>query len=366
MQHTTLRTYSLLLPVILLLLWPFTAHGQGKAVRYNATDNNRHGIVYKLPLTQVCLDVVAAHEHYTPGALAAYAERFLGTGASATPSDAYAIHSVRLYTRGIPDESQTYLAEFKQGKQQGYITTTPEGILCAVNAEPAAELFPPEEATPLPADRIAARLTPALPAEYTAATTLYQRAQVAANVLFELRTALLDLVSGKSEEMPQDGKSLEIMTRTLQDQIASIEALFWGYRDTTYTLHTAVYTPYEAVQRYVWARFSPLYGWVAPNDLSGDPIYLNVEVTERAPILAPEEQIKREKKLSGLIYRHPGRARITVSGAPITGQSIQTEIAQMGSVESLNESINLRRKEQTHIYLSPVSGRIVSTRYSPE
>lgn len=346
---------ALLLLFSLSLLVPLSA--QEQVVRYDATQANNYGVVYSLPITELRFDITLRHEQYVPGVFADYAARFLGKEAPKA-SEYYTIQEIVLNTQGQPDKNATFLAPFRPGRNLGYINCTTDGIIHSINGEGEILRTTPLLA-PLPADIVSDLVSPVLPQEYVRATSDLKRAEIAAERLFELQEDLLNIISGKSERMPRDGHAMEIATQTLKEQIASIEGLFFGYRKTVYSRKTLYYTPYNSVDKQILFRFSPVYGFVSADDLSGYPVYMSIQILDQAPLLTEEEAQKKEKRLKGIVYRNPGRALVSIEGEGIPSLREEVALGQLGSLESVLEQIDLKKKEQVRIYFDTHTGALL-------
>ncbi len=348
--------------LLLLLSLCSLAQAQIKVVRYDATAANDFGIVYSLPVTELKVTCYVKKEAVIPGKLSAYAQRFLGEEAPLA-SVRYKIEDIFLSTEGQPDSNARFLALFRQGKRTGYLTCTADGVIESINGDSDFSSLGKEQ-KPLPSNDIPSFVTAALPQEYVLATSDFKRAEIAANKLFELREDLLTIVSGKSDRMPQDGKAMEIATQTLREQIASLEELFLGHKEVTYEAYEARYIPYDNTNQYILFRFSPFYGVVAPNDLSGTPVYLSVTIRESAPLLTEKEAAQKERKLKGIVYRIPGRASVLINGKGVKPLQSEVELGQIGSLEALTERVDMRKDEDLQVYFDTATGAIRSIRSS--
>ena len=86
------------------------------------------------------------------------------------------------------------------------------------------------------------------------------------------------------------------------------------------------------MQQEVAFRFSKKLGVVAVNDLAGEPYYISI-ADLKTPAIDGEEEAK--KKLEGVAYNVPGRARVTLMTA---GKKIYEEelpVTQFGTREYL-------------------------------
>ena len=114
----------------------------------------------------------------------------------------------------------------------------------------------------------------------------------------------------------------------------------------------------KPTKRDVLFRFSPDYGVVDSDDLSGTPYYINIEdlktVDEPAPV-DPKKAAKPQQ--SGIYVNIPGKLRSTIFDA--TAQIISNEFpaAQFGNVELLSGAL-FNKKYTTRLLLNTLTGAV--------
>ena len=187
-----------------------------------------------------------ATEHFTPGAYARYAQKYLGKRAT------------------LSEYSSLELVDAK---------------LALGSAEVVAPKVEQEPYTlPLPLNRMSA-----------AAKTTEEQAAAAAELIFSLRKHRLDLITGEAGENVF-GAGL----KAALDEIARMEKecldMFYGTKTTTEQVNAfnVVISPDRS--EYMVCRFSDDAGVVAADDLSGKPIFIKVETEphkEYAELLLP-------------------------------------------------------------------------------
>lgn len=111
---------------------------------------------------------------------------------------------------------------------------------------------------------------------------------------YELRQSRSDLITGQADQMPPDGKAMQIVIDEIAAQEAALTAMFVGTTQTETDVNTITYTPGDDVSRKVIARISAIGGIVDANDLSGDPITLSLRVTDRGRLPLNEKGQPKE------------------------------------------------------------------------
>jgi hypothetical protein len=137
-------------------------------------------------------------------------------------------------------------------------------------------------------------------------------AECVAKQIYRLREARVNILSGEAEHMPADGRSMQLVLRTLDDEEQALTALFVG--KTHVTEHTA-YIVCDSLQegKNIAFRFSKIAGPVDKDDLSGEPVRMELTVDKQQQVVPTESKKKNaeptyiwvEKSRSyTIIYNH--------------------------------------------------------------
>lgn len=348
-----MRSFVLFCLVLSLLLHKVEAQVQ----RYNATAENNYGVVYTLPKTQYVVSLTVLKKHFTPGMLAPWAVKYLGREAGQEPLDEYEFLDVRASAVGIPDTTKRYLVAFDKRSVAPFLALTPRGTIYSINGK---EIPPQDSVFTAPAYPIPDRVMPALTQEYMLATSKYKRAEIVADYIYQLREHTMNIVSGEVEQMPKDGESMRLILDKLKTEEQRCLRLFQG--DTTYTVerHDFVITP-EQDDMYgrILCRFSTAWGLVAEDDLSGDPLYIDIKILERSPELRAKEQTKRQR-LEGIVYNLPGTAELKLRLEEQELIKVRLPMTQVGTTQSLSKRmLTLKEAGTTAVYFDPHSGALL-------
>lgn len=333
---------------------------QTEVFRYEATAETSYGVVYTLPRTEIEIEATVLERVYMPGPLRAYAEKYLAQPAGQHQTKQYSLLSLKIKGIGLPDTTKRYVVTFDKRTVAPFVKLTQDNILHSINAGegPCSET----KAQPLVFAEPDRKL-PSLPREYAQAGSVNKQAEVAASHLYELRERLLGVVTGEVEQMPKDGEAMCLVLDQLKAEERRTLRLFMGDTTQRTITHTLRISPDgNDIQSRILFRFSPDWGIVDGDDLSGDPVLLNLKVIERAPELSEKER-KKLAKIEGIMYNVPGVAVVSVS---LLGKELSSErisLTQAGGMQSLTKKMfNVKDKTGPSVYFDIHSGAIVSIR----
>lgn len=323
-----------------------------------ADKHNEYGLVYTLPLTALEVEVTAVRTVRKAGPYYQYARKYIGTEKVVTEdSEQWTIEDVRVTPVGVPDPEARYLMQLKSGSPT-YIGVAEDGMLLSVNARPleqaqtSSELVQPEQE--IFADK---EYLQYVGGDFLASQSKAKQAQMLAESLMEIREAKVSLTRGTADQMPTDGRQLELMLNSLAHQEGALMAAFVGTVSSERVRRTFTFTPDEE-GRSVLFRMSDFAGFVDADDYSGDPVYVDVKVTGQATM--PVDSKGEEKKFpkDGVAYCIPGTARISLSllGNPLWEREL--EIAQYGVVFGLDPRLFNDRKQPSYARFNAATGAL--------
>jgi len=90
--------------------------------------------------------------------------------------------------------------------------------------------------------------------------------------------------------------------------------------------------------------------------LAGEPIYITV--TDETTIPPVSEEAKSKKKIEGVIYNIPGKARVSIESFEKSYYEEELIIAQFGETEVLIDNL-FNKKVNTRVVFDPITGGIV-------
>lgn len=348
------------LAAIVLTSASLISYGQ-TTQKLTASKLNEYGLIYTLPTTVIDVTVEAKKTVKIPGEFYKYSTKYLGIQPITERSEEWSLESVTVNPRGIADEEEKYLVQFKNGSTP-YMLLDNNDFPLTVNSE---TYTPP--ATPNLPVSVAAQPTilqtpyaaQAITEEMLQSTSSAKRAELAAQKIYELRQSRNDIISGKADQMPTDGESMRLVLNNLEQQEAALTAMFTGTTQTSTSVRTYTVKPTEEIQsKQVAARLSITDGPVDVSDLSGDPIYIEMKVTSKGEL--PKNEKGEEKKFpkGGLAYRIPGSIDVNVT---MRGQNFyrgNMDIAQLGVVFGLDPALFTDKKAPAYVIFDGTTGAI--------
>lgn len=329
--------------------------------KLTASKLNEYGLIYTLPQTVIDVTVEAKKTVKTPGEFYRYSTKYLGITPITSKSEEWSLESVTVTPRGVADESEKYLIQFKSGSTP-YILIDKNDFPLTVNSEdyipsPTPELPVSQPAKPtILQTPIAAQ---AITEEMLQSTSSAKKAELAAQKIYELRQSRNDIISGKADQMPSDGEGIKLVLENLEQQEAALTAMFIGTTQTSTSVRTYTITPPDEDQaKIVAGRLSVTDGLVDANDLSGDPIYLEIKVTDKGELPTNEKGEEKKFPKGGLAYRIPGSADLSVTMRGNNFFRGRIDVAQYGVVFGIDPAIFSDKKAPAYVIFDGTTGSI--------
>lgn len=320
-------------------------------------DNFNYGLTYSLPKTVLQFTVKARCTKTIAGRYAMYAEKFMGLqDVALTDQTLYEISNIRMESQEQADATRTYHISFSEKGALPTFYLTEQHTLWAINQKP--ELPEPEMPALLdPGKTLQYRPTDVMTSEMLKAGSKSKQAELIAQEIFSIRESRSELIRGEADNVPNDGKQLQLMLDNLAAQEEALMSFFVGTTTTTETSRTFTYVPDEAVDRQLLFRFSSELGFVDDDDLAGSPYYISVSVLEdnRMEEMDPKAKKKLEK---GIAFCVPGKVQIKVFTPAIQLCQGDVSVAQFGHVEQLPQAQFTDKKKPCSALFVPSTGAI--------
>ena len=325
-----------------------------------AEKSNEYGLVYSLPITALEVEVTASHTVAKKGPYYLYAKKSIGTEKAVSEDyEKWQITEVKVRPYGVSDSGTQYLMQLRPGALTS-ITVDPDGMLLAINKEvdvPAAGKVKTEATAPVkwPSGN---EYLDFVDEDFIASKSSAKQAQLLAESLMEVRESKLALTRGTADPMPADGKQMEIMLASLGEQEAALNAAFTGSVTTEYVSRKFSFVP-EGDEKKILFRLSDFAGFVDADDLSGDPVYIEIETINEAtlPVDAKGETKKLPK--NAVIYNIPGSAQVTISSLGKTLFQKEFQMSQTGMTFGLDPALFTDRKEPSFAVFDPITGALL-------
>lgn len=298
------------------------------------------GVNYYLPKTGIRLVVKVEETTVTPGELAKYAFNYLRLkDVPREVTKTYSLKGIEMETYGTPDRKKAFNVKVKSKTLAPLVGLTNDGILLSINRE--AE--PQHGLSALPADIPAEQPIDArrfYTQEMLTAGSTAKLAELCSQEIYDLRDSRNDLIKGDAENTPKDGAQLQLMLNQLDLQTSALESLFKG-TITKSTHYVALNIVPEKESETIAFRFSKHQGVVDSNDLSGEPIYLNIQPLNNLPPVIENADIakKKEKMEKGIFYNMPAIEVVSLYTDQQQFAKMECPMGQFGTVEILSDAL---------------------------
>jgi len=346
------KCWVMFLPFYLFTFLPLSVQAQAVSTPMKA-GRTAEGVVYFLPKTAIRFNLLIEKKTYIPGEYAKYAEKYLGmTGIEQEEQVTYSVASYNINQIGVRDTSKCYSVELKGKSETADIKLSEDGVLLAINDEPAQlKLNPPFKAAP--------KVQAVDPHQFQSdavrsAGSMAKQAEMTVTQILELQEHRQQLITGEADDMPQDENQLRLMIEQIDKQREILTSLFTGttVRDTIEQVVTVC--PEKEVQREVIFRLNKKLGLVDKDDLSGIPYTMTIEDLHRTN--SQKYPTAENKKDGGFYVNVPGRIRLTLHREQQQLGSFDVYAGQFGFVELRSGA--LFKRYVTHMTLNPATGSV--------
>ncbi len=316
------------------------------------------GLTYSLPKTSLRIHLLIEKRQFTPGRLAAYAEKYMKLPCRLEPETTYSIVGVDIEAVGVPDTAHLYNVPLNKRHTIFRLEQAPGGMLTAVNAS-AQPTTPRRAFSPAPRPK-PLNAADYMDADVLAAASSAKMAELIAQDVYDIREARNQLTRGEADAMPADGAQLKLMMEGLNSQEEALMQVFRGTTTADTTETTIAFTPELPGGRHLLFRLSSHLGLTDVDDLGGAPFYVNID-DEHTLASLPTSAQTAQGKTADEAYLHvilPGRVKVTLTDEQ--GKALlQRELyaAQFGRTEALSNDL-FGKRQTCHIHLSPVTGAI--------
>lgn len=326
-----------------------------------AEKHNEYGLVYSLPITALEISITAEKETLIAGPYSNYAKKYIAADkVIAESGEKWTIKniSVRPYGAVNPDEQSQFLMQLKPGSTT-FIGVSSDGMLLSLNKEPETPAKEPAY-TPAPdeAPLSGKEYLRYVDEDFIASQSTAKQAQMLGENIMEIRDAYISLTRGTADNMPVDGRQLELMLQSLKEQETALTAAFTGCSYSESVTRTFTFLP-EDDEEVTLLRFSDFKGFCAPTDYAGIPVTLSTVVTARGSL--PTDAEGREKMIpkDAIQYCIPGNARISIIMEGETLYNKELEFAQFGLRFGLDPKLFTDKKSPSFATFNPITGGLM-------
>lgn len=351
---------------IVVIAFTFVACSN-KTIQVSPVQNSTYaanGIVYSLPRTVLTIKVDVTRTVITPGPYAAYAQKYLGiSGVPTQELEEYSIASISIDSKSESDPTSLYSAFLNDKSLYDFYQVVNSGIVIPIadfktisssNSSLPIEkknqvMFKDLSSSPFIAEekstfyskvqRDSSFVRVPIQKSMIIERNVEEKAKEASDFIFSLRKKRLEFMTIDVDH-PFDGEALKLMFSEISRLENEYLSLFIGKTNTETISKSIQYTPSNAEgESSIALRFSASKGIVASNDLSGNPILIEIEpekIPESYSNFFSTMAIDAEKnKFDQIYYRIPINALAKISDGKSDLASKRLLIYQYGPTAKL-------------------------------
>ncbi len=335
--------------IVLMLLSTTSIIAQTKVTKRTASKSNDYGVNYFLPKSVLEIQVPVLKTETKAGPYYKYAEKYLGiTNAIIEDKTYYELNNVQVVLKGIPDKEKSYLVELKPGTTAPFVYLTESGLICTINAE----YTPSVENTgvnnkPAAASNTKLSVETLFTEEYLRAGSTAKMAEILAKQIYKIRESRMDILTGDADNAPSDGVAMKLILEQLEAQEKALVELFTGTAIQTTQSVIFEIEPNAEMEKEVIFRFSKHLGIVDNEDLSGQPVYMNLRKFETVDFedLETANPKKKDKNADkGVFYNIPGQGEVEIFYGTNRIYTGNFDITQFGATQVLANPIFENKK----------------------
>lgn len=325
-----------------------------------ATTPSHHGLWYYLPKTVVQVEMVAEKRVYKAGPFYRFSQRFLNISDVVTQDkEEWVLVDAKISTFGKADQARLFSVTTSGQPALAALNLSQEGVLLSVNH---LSNYRGSIADAKFADKFISlgsvnfNDTP-YSEEQLIKTSTTAMAEEVAKEIYRLRALRKDLLQGDLDLLPPDGIAYEKALADIDRLEKAYLQLFVGKKEVQRVSKFYDFTPEQsATLESVLLRFSDLNGFLDGKDVSGTPVYIEIEIKNgEGQNLVEVEEVK-DKSNRGLIYCQPASAVVKIIDRTLLLSSKEVGLAQFGQL--LRLPADLLDSQKVGVVMNPSTGAI--------
>lgn len=320
---------------------------------------NEYGLVYSLPVTALQITVSAQKKTTVAGKYYQYAKKCLGTDdVIKENSDFWTITDVQVSRYGVPSSGTQYLMQLKAGATT-FMSVAQDGMLLSINAQPQAQAtFQNVNSSSAQPHRRGDEYLALVDEDFLSSQSSAKQAEMLMNSLLEVREAILGLTRGTADNMPSDGRQMELMLSSLRSQEQALTEAFTGVSFTEDVTRTFSFIPDEEGRKVLF-RLSDFAGFADADNYVGDPVYISTSVVREGTLPTDANGEFKKFPKDGIAYCLPGTAKISISFKGDSLWAQEMDFAQYGNVFGLAPSLFTDKKNPSYAIFDDITGGLV-------
>lgn len=297
--------------------------------------NSGQGLWYSLPKTVIRVEMIAEKVVVKPGPFFRFSQRLLNiTNVETENREEWRIVGANISTYGIPDEKRMFRVFTEGNPSVAALNLTSNGVLAGVNLTGyrAPERKENEKIKVITLADVTFNNVP-FTEEQLIKTSTAAMAEEVAKEIYRLRQLRNQFLRGEVESLPPDKGAYKMALDEIAKQEKAYMELFVGKVEVQTVKQYFDFVP-EANQNLntVLLRFSHQNGFLDPMDVSGTPVYIEVDVDTRQYRNFVSEETSKTQNATGLVYCKPVSAEVKIIDRTLLLTSKEVQLSQFGQV----------------------------------
>ena len=318
-----------------------------------------HGLWYYLPKTAIRVEITAEKRVAKAGAFFRFSQRFLNiTDVITEDKEEWRIVGAKISTFGIPDEKKLFMVSTEGTPAMAALSLTQNGILKSVNTPGMKKHGFMNEKKSLPEEVISLKNISFDDVPFTeeqlikSSTTAV--AEEVAKEIYRLRQIKKQIMNGDMDLLPPDAGAYEQTFAEIEKQEKAYMSLFTGIeKKQTFTRVYEFIPESSQSPNTVLFRFSQQNGFLESMDVSGTPVYIEIEATSNNAKNYIAIEDKKAVNTTGLAVCNPGKAKVKIIDRTLLLTEQEVQLGQFGQLYRLpadllnNNNAGVRLNETT-------------------
>ena len=321
-----------------------------------------HGLWYYLPKTVVRVEITAEKRVVKAGTFFRFSQRFLNiTDVITEDKEEWRIVGAKVSTLGIPDEKKLFMVSTEGVPAMAALSLTQNGILQSVNASGKKQLRflnekknSSEEVITL--KNISFDDVPFTEEQLIKSSTTAMAEEVAKEI-YRLRQIKKQMMNGDMDLLPPDAGAYEQTFAEIEKQEKAYMSLFTGIeKKQTFTKVYEFIPESSQSPNTVLFRFSQQNGFLESMDVSGTPVYIEVEWDSKEARNHIANENKKGVNTTGLAVCNPGKAKVKIIDRTLLLTEQEVQLGQFGQLYRL--PADLLNNDNVGVMLNEITGAV--------
>ncbi len=362
-----MRYFKILITLIFIL---FSCSSQkeiseGSVLQVESDMPTGHGLWYYLPKTAIEVEIIAEKHVEKVGPFFRFAQRFLNISDVITEDkEHWQIVGARISTSGIVDKQKLYRINISGTPSIAALNYADGGILRGVNIDCPIRAESVDDFVFEPVISLSSVNFNDVPftEEQMIRTSTTAMAEEVAKEVFRLRDIRTNILEGDVDLLPPDKGAYQMVIDEIDRKEKAYIELFSGKKLIQRHTKTYRFVPEKGdLLNIVLLRFSSQKGFLDEADVSGTPVYLELEVNENLAKNFLEDEHNKSPNRKGLVYCNPVPANVRVVDRTLLLASEEIFLAQFGQLLRLPE--DLLDKPGVSVELDETTGSLKNISY---